>query len=230
LKALLARFDQGPARGTISHPKTGKPVELTLSKSSFTTALRSMQYSPGSAVFLPLYMHRAYLGDWAPFLRQAVAYFDDPDWSIGVYLSVTCAEDVPRIDLAAVAGETAGTYLGDDRVRQQVAACSFWPAAKLPPEFWEPVRSVAPVLIVSGWLDPATPPEWGAAATRTLLNSRQVLLRDSAHSEFGLSHLSCVTRMLEDFFTDGTAIGIDTSCTREMKRPPFALTLPPGGP
>jgi pimeloyl-ACP methyl ester carboxylesterase len=234
LKAILARFDSGPVRGTIPHPKTGKPVSLTLPKSSFLTAFRSMQYSPGSAVRLPLYIHRAYQGDWAPFLRQAVAYFNDPNWSIGLYLSVTCAEDTARIDPAnpaIVARETAGTYIGDDRVRQQLAACAFWPAAKLAPEFWEPVRSVAPILLLSGWLDPATPPEWSAEAARNFPNSVRVLLRDGAHGAGGLAHGECMVRMIEDFVANGTAIGLDTACTREMKRPPFALALegpPPG--
>jgi pimeloyl-ACP methyl ester carboxylesterase len=225
LKAILARFDQGPVRGTIPHPKTGKPVSLSLQKSSFTTAFRSMQYSPGSAVRLPLYIHRAYQGDWAPFLRQAVEYFDDRSWSIGLYLSVVCAEDTVRIDPAAVARETAGTYLGDDRIRQQVAACTFWPTAKLPADFWEPVRSVAPVLLLSGWLDPATPPEWSAEAARTFPNSTRVVLRDGAHGTNGLSHQECEVRLVEDFVANGTGIGLDTRCVQDMKRPPFALTL-----
>jgi pimeloyl-ACP methyl ester carboxylesterase len=225
LKAVLARFDQGPAHGTIPHPKTGKPVALTLQKSSFTTALRSMQYAPALAVRLPLYIHRAYQGDWAPFLGQAVDFFNDPDWAIGMYLSVTCAEDTARIDPAAIAGETAGTYLGDDRIRQQVAACSFWPKSKLEADFWQPVRSVAPVLLISGWLDPATPPEWSAEASRTLANSTRILLRDSAHGSFGLSHPECLDRIQEDFITSGTGIGLDTRCIEGMKRPPFALTL-----
>ncbi|HZF11438.1 MAG TPA: alpha/beta fold hydrolase [Thermoanaerobaculia bacterium] len=226
LAAVLARFEKGPARDTLVHPKTGKPVELTLSKSSFTTTLRSMQYSPTLYTKLPLYLHRAFLGDWAPFLRQAVGYFDDPSWAIGLYLSVTCAEDVARIDPAAVAREAAGTYLGDDRVRQQRAACAFWPAAKLSPEFWEPRQIPTPVLLVSGWLDPATPPEWAAAAKGTFPNSANLLLREGAHGPGGLSHPECILRIIEDFFANGTAIGLDTSCAREMKRPAFALALP----
>ncbi|HEV7517662.1 MAG TPA: alpha/beta fold hydrolase [Thermoanaerobaculia bacterium] len=226
LKAVLARFDQGPAHGTIPHPKTGKPVALTLSRSAFTSTLRSMQYSPNLAVRLPLYIHRAHEGDWAPFLRQAVGYFNDPDWAIGLYLAVVCAEDTVRIDLAAVAGATAGTYLGDDRVRQQLAACAFWPTAKLPADFWEPVRSVAPILVFSGWLDPATPPEWAAEAARNFPNSTLVALRDSAHGFNGLSHPECWVRMVEDFVANGTAIGLDSSCVRNMKRPPFAVHLP----
>jgi pimeloyl-ACP methyl ester carboxylesterase len=227
LKAVLARFDPGPVRGTVPHPKTGKPVALTLPKSSFLTAFRSMQYAPASAVRLPLYIHLAYQGDWTPFLREALSYFQDPDWAIGMYLSLTCAEDTARIDPAAVAAETAGTYLGDDRVRQQVAACAFWPTAKLPAEFWQPVRSVAPVLLLSGWLDPATPPEWSAEASRTLANSTRVLLRDSSHGSFGLAHPECLVRMTEDFIRSGTGIDLDTRCVKDMKRPPFALTLEP---
>ena len=44
----------------------------------------------------------------------------------GLYLSITCAEDVPLVATEAAERDDP-TYLGGYRVRQQRAACADWP-------------------------------------------------------------------------------------------------------
>jgi pimeloyl-ACP methyl ester carboxylesterase len=223
LAAVIARLDKGPVRQTVKHPKTGQPVELSISRGAFTTTLRAMQYSPFLSLRIPLYVHRAAQGDYGPMILGTIQDRTDPDWAIGLYLSITCAEDVARIDPKEVPALIEGTYQGDDRIRQQVEACSFWPRAEVPESFFEPVRSVAPTLIVTGWFDPATPPEWATETGSYLPNSTNVVIRDASHGPGGLSNVGCYAKLIGDFLINGTAIGLDTSCTKEMKRPPFLL-------
>lgn len=221
LWAVMKRLDQGPVQQTVKHPKTGKPVELSISKSPFTTALRSMQYSPFKAVRIPLYVHKAAQGDYGPMILEALEYFDDRGWAIGQYLSITCAEDVARFGPQDVPALIEGTYQGDDRIRQQVAACSFWPKANVAADFWDPLRSPAPTLILTGWLDPATPPEWAVEVQRDLPNSVNVVIRDGAHGPGGLDNIQCYGKLIGDFIANGTPYGLDTSCVKDMKRKPF---------
>jgi pimeloyl-ACP methyl ester carboxylesterase len=232
LAKVVARLDQGPVKQTIKHPKTGKPVELSISKGAFTTTLRAMQYSPFLSVRIPLYIHMAAQGDYGPMVLMTVLDRTDPDWDIGLYLAITCAEDVPRIDPRTVAAAVANTYQGDDRIRDQIAACASWPRAQVPESFFRPVESTAPALILTGWLDPATPPEWAAEVARHLPNSLNVMIRDHAHSPGGLAHIECYGKLITDFVINGTPIGLDTSCTKEMKRSAFLTKdepLPSGG-
>lgn len=219
--AVMKRLDQGPVKQTVKHPKTGQPIELSISKSPFTTALRSMQYSPFQSVRIPLYVHKAAQGDYSPMILQALDYFNDTGWAIGQYLAITCAEDVARFGPQDIPAWIEGTYQGDDRIRQQVAACSFWPKATVAAGFWEPLTSPAPTLIITGWLDPATPPEWAVEVQRDLPNSLNVVIRDGAHGPGGLANIMCYPKLIGDFLANGTPYGLDTSCVKEMKRQPF---------
>jgi pimeloyl-ACP methyl ester carboxylesterase len=223
LRQVMARLDQGPVKQAIDDAKTKQPVELSIAKGAFTTTLRSMQYNAGLSARIPLYLHLAAGGDYRPMLRMTIADRTDPDWDIGMYLSVTCAEDVARIDPASVPALVANTYQGDDRIRDQEAACAFWPRAQVAESFFQPLESVAPALLITGWLDPATPPEWAVEVQRHLPNSLNVVLRDGHHGPGGLPHPECYAKLIGDFLTNGTPFGLDTTCIKEMKRPPFLL-------
>ena len=78
--------------------------------------------------------------------------------SIGMQLSVICAEDAPRVTAADAERESEGTLFGEYVMRSQRLACEFWPKGAVPPSFYEPVQSSVPALVMSGALDPVTPP------------------------------------------------------------------------
>jgi pimeloyl-ACP methyl ester carboxylesterase len=227
LARALARFERGPVRQKIRDAKSGGELDLALPRGAFTTALRSLQYSPGASSRIPLYLHQAAAGDFEAITRVAIDYFADPDWYLGAYQSIVCAEDVARIDPAEIPGQIAETYMGDDRLRQQIESCKIWPRADLPEGFFAPLRSDAPILLITGWLDPATPPEWAAEVQKTLPNSLNVVIRDGAHGPGGLEHIECWGKLMTDFIQNGTPFGLDTSCVAGMKRTPFALKVEP---
>jgi hypothetical protein len=79
-----------------------------------------------------------------------------------------------------------------------------------------------PVLILSGELDPVTPPDLAAPLLRYLPNGRQVLMHNATHSTY-----ECQERLARDFIERGTAKGLDASCVESIKRLPFATSLPP---
>ena len=91
-----------PGAGAADDPRTRRPASrstLSISKGAFTTTLRSMQYSPFLSVRIPLYLHLRRPGRLrARCPRMTVRDRTDPGWDIGLYLSITCAEDVARID------------------------------------------------------------------------------------------------------------------------------------
>jgi pimeloyl-ACP methyl ester carboxylesterase len=223
LAKAVARFKQGAVKQAVTYPKTGKTAELSLPLGAFTTTLRAMQYSPFLSVRIPLYVHMAAQGDYGPMILMTLRDRTDPDWNIGAYLSITCAEDVARIDPKEVPALIANTYQGDDRIRDQVEACSFWPRAQVPEDFFKPVQSLAPTLLLTGWLDPATPPEWAVEVQRHLPNSLNVVVRDAAHGPGGLSNIECYVKLISDFIANGTPFGLDTACVKEMKRPAFLV-------
>ena len=179
-------------------------------------------YGRGKAARIPLIIHRAAQGDFAPFLKQAIAP-SIPDFiADGMYLSVTCAEDVPFIDQEEAARLNTNNPFGNYRVFQQTRACGMWPRGEIPGDFLEPVRSNAPVLIFSGNIDPVTPPTYGAEVAKFLPNSRHVIIPEAAHEIDGLTDPGCIDRIALEFLDKGDAKNIDVSCVQRMARPPFA--------
>ncbi|MEM7310678.1 MAG: alpha/beta hydrolase [Planctomycetota bacterium] len=218
--AVLERLEAKPARVKLADARSGREHEVRIDRDAFAEAVRVMLYSVPSARRLPLLIQRAYEGEYAPFAAAAVqvgrALRDQ--LALGMLLSVTCAEDVARIDPADIEPATAGTFLGDARVRAQSAVCGGWPRAELPEGFAEPVRSTVPVLLLSGSHDPVTGPRWGSEAARHLDNALHLVV-PGAHGVGG----PCVSSIVDAFLERGTVEGLDTSCVVAMTLPPFAL-------
>lgn len=120
------------------------------------------------------------------------------------------------------AARTAGSFLRDDRLRRQAAAYALWPQARIDPAEREPIHSDVPVLLVSGELDPVTPPEFGRRASRFLTQSLHVVEPNCSHEEVP----QCVERISDELIRRGTIRGLDTSCVSQLKPVPFLLEAP----
>ncbi len=223
LEAVLGRLDQGPVEVAVPHPETGQPITVPLDRDAFVTDLRFLLYSPATAVELPLLVHLAAGGDLAPLVLTGLPFrrLVTTRLSLGMHLSVTCAEDIPFIDRELAASLYQGTFLGDSRVRQQTAACEQWVRGEIPAGFHEPVRSAAPTLLVSGALDPVTPPRWAEATAAHLANGRHLVVEHGHHSMGGLANGDCLTDLVTAFIERGSAEGLDASCLATLRRPPF---------
>ncbi len=222
--AVLAKLEKAPANFIVVNPVTGIKQQIELSRAAFVDSLRLMLYVPDMISMLPLIIHSAYENDYIPFATYAFLLTRqiDPQLARGMQLSVLCAEHVPFITDADIKRETTGTYYGDDRVKAYRRTCAEWPSAKTPATFLQPVKSDVPVLMVSGDVDPVTPPSFAAAAGRTLPNSHQVVMHFGTH----LTSSECIDRLVAEFFSKGSATGLDTSCVNAIKRPPFLVRYP----
>ena len=221
--AVMARLEETPGRVTAVHSGTEEDVELTLSREAFAEALRVMMYYTPTARQVPLAIHRASEGDYKPFVQlglQANRSLRD-QLAFGMLLCVTCSEDLPRISEEEIRRETAGTFLGDGRVRSQAEVCSFWPRGAVPADYGEPVRSEAPALILSGTFDPVTPPRFGEEAARHLPNSLHVV----APGSHGLGG-ACIDGLIAALLQSGSVEGLDTSCVESLRFPAFELPGP----
>jgi len=221
-KNVLAQLEKQPARVEYSPPGKAAATTVEIQRGVFAEKIRTWMYQPDQAARIPLIVHRAANGDYAPFLQRAIAP-SIPDFvADGMYLSVTCAEDVPFIDPKEAEKLTTGNPFGNYRVFQQTRACGMWPRGEIPTDFLEPVRSNAPVLIFSGNMDPVTPPKYGEQVASHLPNSRHIIVPEAGHGVDGLSDSGCIDRIAIEFLDKGDAKNLDVSCIEQMKRPPFA--------
>lgn len=226
LRTVVERLARDPVEVTVSDPRSGEPVRITLTRNLFSEGLRYMTYVASAASLAPSVIHQASRGDFGPAAEQALfgRRFIIDEGSHGLYLSVTCAEDLPFFDEAEAVREAQATFLGDYRVRNQKAACAAWPVRPVERSYLEPVRSDVPVLALTGEWDPATPPAQGDEAIRTLRNGRHIVVPSAGHGFDGLQGTrGCLAPLLVDFIRTADAKGLDASCVASIRRPPFPV-------
>lgn len=221
-KSVLAQLEKQPARMEYSQPGKIAPTTVEIQRGVFAEKIRTWMYGRDTAARIPLIIHHAAEGDFAPFLREAIRPSIPDFLADGLYLSVTCAEDVPFIKQGEAATLNASNPFGNYRVFQQTRACGMWPRGEIPADFFEPVHSNAPVLIFSGNLDPVTPPKYGEDVARYLPNSRHVIIPEAGHGVDGLTDPGCIDRIAIGFLDKADAKNVDASCVERMVRPPFA--------
>ncbi len=230
LEATLATIAKQLAAGRrlkVADPRTGIEQEVTLTFDTVVGALQALMYVPEFASLIPALLARAQAGDFAPLAAASVVVTDDVGrtMSQALHYAVTCGEDAPRIS-AADAAKTFATLRAAALAERNLAACEGWPRAALPPDFNAPLVSDKPVLILSGGLDPVTPPMNGAKVAETLANSRHVIAAGYGHI---VSPHACAPRLIEKFIDEGGFGALPQSCLdyfATSTRPPlFASPL-----
>jgi hypothetical protein len=78
--------------------------------------------------------------------------------------------------------------------------------------------------LLSGEIDPITPPSWGESVAGHLSRSRHVIAPATGH---GVLTSGCGIKMIRDFIDAGTTEGLDVGCVQSLRRPAFFL-LPAG--
>jgi len=226
LERLLASLSAHPQKVHFTDPRTGLPKDIDVKRLTLTGIMFASLYSPETAAMLPLLIEEAEKGNYAGFLAiRTGADQLSANMAIGMHFSVVCTEDAPRIPPSAVETETAHTFLGDEMAKLRLAPCEFWPRAKMDPAYYTIPPSTVPALILSGQLDPVTPPSWGQEVAAQWTNSRHIIVPATGH---GTVVSGCVMKLMAQFLNDGNASTLDPSCVQHLKRPPFFLG--PSGP
>jgi pimeloyl-ACP methyl ester carboxylesterase len=229
VKTVLERLlREGAVEVDVRYPQNSPNTRrLKLPRDLAAEAVRYMLYQSGAASRLPLYLHLAAQGNFVPLAQSALFYRRNlvATGATGMYLSVTCAEDLPWIKAGEGERYAENTFLGDYRLRQQREACREWVRSEIPKDYSEPVRSDVPVLILSGQWDPVTPPAYGDMAAKHLPNSLHIVVPSGGHGFSGLSGIECISRLKIEFINRGTAKGLDTSCVKSIRRNAFLLKL-----
>ena len=215
LKAMEERIKKG-VTVAVTNTRTGERQEVRPSWGLLAEGLRGLLYGP-VAGSVPLQIHKAAEGDLAPFVQLSIGrrlgLMEGLYW--GLTFSVTCAEDLPFITEEMIRQETAGTYLGDYRIRQQKAVCEVWPRGKATEDDHELVRSDLPALLISGERDPVTPPQSAEEASRYMANGVHVVVKRGSHG--GSSE--CVEGLIREFVDRPLGKKLDTSCAEKVYGP-----------
>ena len=212
---LRAALDKGPIAADLTAGEHKQRV--TLSRGVVSAAFRSALQATPFAARLPRVIHAAGQGDYAPLASFVVEVRKAGEGaaSTGMMLSVLCAEDAPLLKDENRSNTLMGSYW-EERLK---AACAAWnvPSRKTP--YRSPTVHSTPTLMVSGYLDPATPPVHAEGAAKNLPNARHVVVRNGSHSFAGMK--GCIDVLIASFL-ENPARPQDAGCADKIKRPPFA--------
>ena len=237
LPALLAAL---PRPVQLPHPVTGRWETVVLQPDALLSLVRTPLYSPVLAAALPAALAEAVDGRWAPLaaLAQALQGGGGGGIATGQHFSVVCAEDLgPGAAAAAptapaAAGQVAGAgasapaaFSGGGTALYQ-AACAGWPRGSVSPAFYTLPPARSPTWLLSGTLDPVTPPRHGARVAAALgPQARHLVVPNLGH---GVLALGCLRDAAMRFITtvdDAEALATPADCAAALPRPP-AFVLP----
>jgi pimeloyl-ACP methyl ester carboxylesterase len=218
LAHLIGELRREPRVVRYQDPRTGEPREDLLTADLVVGVVRLYAYAPQLAAMLPMTIARAATGEAGLLMAQARMIEDlvGEQISLGLQLSVSCAEDAP---LLTASTEDEGTLLGPGFVAAIKAACEVWPRGRSPEDFHAPIASDRPALLLSGELDPVTPPRYGEQVLRGLPNGRHLVARGQGHN---VLPAGCMPRLIAGFIESADARSLDASCLeRLIETPPF---------
>lgn len=216
LTQLRERLRAQPERTELPDPRTHQPLAEVLSEPLLAGIVRLYAYQPESAALLPLLLDEAAQGRPQALVAQGELIYKRLRDTLahGMELSVICTEDAPFLEPNPA---DRGTLLGDQLhvlVREQ---CAVWPRGVLPEDFKEPVASDKPVLLLSGELDPVTPPHYAEQVVKTLSRGRSLVLKGQGHTVMARG---CVPKLLRQFVDEADAGALDPACLEALGRLP----------
>jgi len=229
---VLAALNRSPAE--VQTEEYDHPIAVTAQ--DFVFNLLYSLYEKHLIPFLPAkidaYAHGEYDFEMArgegELPRNEPDVLGTPDGSSeGTLLSYLCAEEAPfnrRERIANRAANLTGvlrralvdwavSYLND---------CNIWEAPRSSARENQPVKSDIPTLLLSGYFDPATPPEWGDEAAEHLTNSWHYVFPDAGHGVLFEADAACALTIALSFLEDPLSQPAD-ACLESMTGPDFYI-------
>ncbi len=219
-------LDSLPREVSVPHPLTGRNEELTLTRELLLGWVRASLYVPALGAALPAALDEAARGNFAPLFGLSAAIGPARRGAAlaqGMHFSVICAEDMPRT--APPSAPTADFGEGLAPLYRQV--CADWPRGDVAADFRVVPPAPVATLLLSGGIDPVTPPRHAERVARALgANARHEVVPNAGHGLLALGCLRDVVYRFIDAPTDAQALQVDAACARAIPRPP--AFRPPG--
>ena len=221
----LADLERRPVVATVRHPRSAAPMKLELDRRAATEVLRAAIYSPLDASRIVMAIYQARRGDLGPIVAMAerASSWSVDTMAIGQTFAILCSEDVGRDPAPLTSPDTP---FGHGAIDFWVESCRVWPKGRGHSLSEQTVLEI-PALILSGDLDPVTPPSRGEAMRKHFPNSLHVVAPGGGHN---VSFSGCIPRLIAEFIDAHEWRELDTSCAAAITRPPFVTSMAGGRP
>jgi pimeloyl-ACP methyl ester carboxylesterase len=219
LVAIESDLLVAPIKTQIFHPLTAQPTEFLLTHNKFLGVIRLALYSPTTRALLPHAIDQASRGNYQAILGLYSLSMEGMDMAMGMHASVVCSEDIHRVP-AGLSEGLEQSHIGSTMFSELSKVCSIWPSDKVAKSFSAAIVSDIPTLLLSGELDPATPPEWAELAMVDMKNSTHLVAPHAAH---GVAMQSCANRIVAQLVEEGSIAELDGDCLKKGRARSFYL-------
>ena len=214
--ALLASL---PKPASAPHPLSGTPERFTLTRDMVLGAVRGALYNPAMAAALPAAITEAAAGRYEGLVGMGslLGARRGLRLAMGMHFSVVCAEDAPLMPKAT---DKPGADFGDTQATIYRRVCAEWPRGAVPEAFYAIAPTRTPALLLTGGLDPATPPRHAERVAKALGPAAQlVVVPNAGHSVLGIGCARDVLYRFIDAADNAAATAVDASCLKSIPRP-----------
>ena len=213
-------LDSLPRPAVLTHPRLGTQIKAVVTRNDVLNWVTSILYSSVNSAGLPHAIEQARQDNFNPLLALSGggALPNPGSAAMGMHFSSVCSEEYDS--LTRNAKQDPIDDFSNLHTHVYLKVCAQWPRGKVPAGFYVTPPSATPVLLLSGGIDPVTPP-WHAQQIAARLGpmTRQLVLEHAGH---GLLQQTCVTDIATGFINAGTdrqALDIDSSCMTQIPRP-----------
>jgi pimeloyl-ACP methyl ester carboxylesterase len=221
-QAVKARLAKDVAIIDILHPRLGTPTKLVIDDTKFTGNLRFQLYGMEGRSMVPLVIHQAFLGNYQPLIGLMARTEDEQLVYTGLLFNIVCNEDIPRVSEADKAADANNNFDGKDSHSAWDMVCPFFPEYRPSEDFYQSVTADIPTLILSGNLDPVTPPSNGEYSAKSLPNSHHIIVENASHT---VAMSTCASDIINEFLTSKTPKALDESCLKDIPQETFMTSV-----
>jgi pimeloyl-ACP methyl ester carboxylesterase len=200
-------LNEDPVTIQVTDSETGRDYDVTVDGYSLISYLFGELYSTSVIPALPSDIYAAYEGSLSTIAQGILdEALGNEQFSIGLYMSVECVDEVPFIDHKKADALDEGDYppalieyFRRDNASVKAICANWGEVVPYSPDN-EPVISQIPTLVMAGYFDPITPPDFAAQVAANLPNSYYYELPNGGH---GVSlDGTCQFRTVVNFIND----------------------------
>lgn len=227
VEALLAELAASSRAISYRDSQTGERKTLELSRAHLAALIRMSLYNDRVQAVLPPALAQAHRnGDFGLLARMTQRLDLGERLALGMHNSVVCAEDVPFYPEQPAPGSES-SYLGETLFEGLRSLCRHWPVEPVAPSFKAPLSSDIPTLLLSGALDPITPPAFAERVGRGLSQSVHRVVPGRAHH---VGREGCVPRLIARFVDSAEPDQVGSECLSRLTPAPLWPNLNAPGP
>ncbi len=219
LAELREQYANTETSVVVANPLTGAFEDSKTAPSAIAAVARLSVYATETASILPLWLDEARKARPQALIAQSMMTMASLSkiMADGMGASVVCSEDA---EFLKPNPEDATRLLGTDMAELYNVQCQVWPKGPRNANFFDPLKSDVPTMIVSGEFDPVTPARYGEQVIKNLSNAVHVVAPKQGH---GNIFRGCIAKLAGEFMIDLKPKTMQTECVKKIRPAPFFL-------